>query len=316
MKDIALNEFCKELDLEVLCDGGNKDIHLTSSSINRPGLQLYGFYKHFDSDRVQIIGKVENSYLKHLSYEERRKCVEKLFTYHFPCLIVCWDLDVDDFYIEFAKKYKKVVLRSKRETSKMINKVINYLDAYLAPLISIHGVLVEVFGVGMLITGSSGVGKSETALELIKRGHRLITDDVVEIKKIGDGLIGTSPDILRQYMEIRGIGIIDIRTLYGIGAVKNTMQIDMNAHLEKWDPEKYYDRLGVDEEYLNILGVDVPKVVIPVTTGRNLAIILETAARNNRLKYMGINSAKEFCDRIMINNEKKETKESVEGGAE
>jgi HPr kinase/phosphorylase len=188
----------------------------------------------------------------------------------------------------------------------VINQVINYLDVELAPMVSVHGVLVEVFGVGALITGSSGVGKSETALELVKRGHRLITDDVVDIKRVGDTLIGSAPELLKQFMEIRGIGIIDIRTLYGIGAVKESVAIDMNIHLEHWDSEKYYDRLGLDEEYHRVLDVDIPKVVIPVTTGRNLAIIMEAAARNNRLKYLGINSAKDFCDRISRSNASEE----------
>ncbi|MBF7096496.1 HPr(Ser) kinase/phosphatase [Alkalibacter mobilis] len=305
MKEILIEDFCRDLGFEILCDGGHETITLTNSSINRPGLQLYGFYDHFDSDRVQIVGKVEESYLNSLDPVEKSKKIEKFFTYHFPCLVIAWDMNVDGDYVKCANKYGRIVLKSKKETTKVINNVINYLDAYMAPIISMHGVLVEVFGVGVLITGSSGVGKSETALELVKRGHRLITDDVVDIKNVGDRLTGSAPELLKQYMEIRGIGIIDIRTLYGIGAVKESVQIDMNIHLEMWDATKYYDRLGLDDEYTNILKVDVPKVVIPVTTGRNLAIIIETAARNNRLKYMGINSAKDFCDRIALSNEQK-----------
>lgn len=305
MKEITIEKFCKDLKLELVCDGGQQNIYLNNSSINRPGLQLYGFYEHFDSDRVQIVGKVEISYLNHMTQEERKASVEKLFQYTFPCLIMAWDIEVDDVYYDLAKKYNKIILKSDKHTSKVINMVINYLDEYLAPTVSLHGVLVEVFGVGALITGSSGVGKSETALELVKRGHRLISDDVVEIKRVGDVLTGRAPDLLRQYMEIRGIGIIDIRTLYGIGAVKESVQIDMNINLEKWEPGKYYDRLGIDEIYLNILGAEIPEVVIPVTTGRNLAIIIEAAAKNNRLKFMGINSAQEFCDRILLNNEQK-----------
>ncbi|HCX65817.1 MAG TPA: HPr kinase/phosphorylase [Eubacteriaceae bacterium] len=305
-KGIEIKKFCHDLGLEPIYDGGEEKIYLTSSSVNRPGLQLYGFYKHFDSDRIQIIGKVEHSYLNQLDKDEKRIRVEQLFEHYFPCFIVAWNLEIDDIYLEMAKKYKRVLLRSKKETSKTMNKIINYLNAYLAPTISIHGVLVEVFGVGVLITGSSGVGKSETALELIKRGHILVSDDVVEIRKIGDDLIGNAPDMLKQYMEIRGIGIIDIRTLYGIGAVKESVLIEMNVNLEHWDSEKYYDRLGVEESYVQYLKQDVPQVVIPVTSGRNLAIIIEAAARNNRLKAMGINSAQEFCDRVMENNENKE----------
>lgn len=303
MKEILISKFCKDLDLEIVCDGGLDGIQLTSSSINRPGLQLYGYYDHFDYDRVQIIGMVESSYLNSLPPEEKKKKLETFFTYDIPCLVIAWDLDAEDAYLELANKYNRVVLKSKKETTKVINQVINYLDAELAPLVSVHGVLVEVFGVGILITGSSGVGKSETALELVKRGHRLITDDMVDIRRIGERLLGTAPKLLKQYMEIRGVGIIDIRTLYGIGAVKESVEIDMNVHLEHWDSDKYYDRLGLEDEYHRILEVDVPRTVIPVTTGRNLAIIIEAAARNNRLKHLGINSAKDFCDRISRSNE-------------
>lgn len=303
MKEVLITRFCEELDLEILCDGGHDTMALSNSSINRPGLQLYGYYDHFDSDRVQIIGMVENSYLNSLPEKERHEKLETFFTYQFPCLVIAWDLELEPIYLELANRYQRVILKSKKETTKVINGVINFLDEELAPMVSVHGVLVEVFGLGVLITGSSGVGKSETALELVKRGHRLITDDVVDIKRIGDRLIGSAPELLKQYMEIRGIGIIDIRTLYGVGAVKESVEIEMNVHLEHWDPGKYYDRLGLDDEYHQVLGVNVPKVVIPVTTGRNLAIIIEAGARNNRLKFLGINSAKDFCDRISLRNE-------------
>ncbi|MFZ7121361.1 MAG: HPr(Ser) kinase/phosphatase [Eubacteriaceae bacterium] len=296
---ISIKEFCTDLNLEILHDGDEEHISITNSNINRPGLQLYGFYEHFDYDRVQIIGKVEYSYLDHLSLEDKHKKIDKFFTYSFPCLIIAWGLEVDEYMLELAKKHKKILLRTKRQTSKIIYKTMNYLDEYLAPIISIHGVLVEVFGVGVLITGTSGVGKSETALELVKRGHRLISDDVVEIKRISDiHLIGTAPELLKQYMEIRGIGIIDVRTLYGIGAVKESVELDMCINLKKWVPGEYYDRLGLENEYIDILELKIPKVNIPVSSGRNLAIIIETAAKNNRQKVMGINSAKEFCDKI------------------
>lgn len=301
---IPLKEFCEELDLEVVCDGGDDEIAISSSSINRPGLQLYGFYSHFDSERVQIIGKVEESYLNSLPYEEKVEKVKKFFSYSFPCLIIAWDIDVD-YMLDIAKDTKTILLRSKLETTKIMMRTIHFLDDYLAPKISIHAVLVEVYGIGVLITGESGVGKSETALELIKRGHRLISDDVVEIKRSGnDRLIGTAPELLKQYMEIRGIGIIDIRTLYGIGAVKESVDIDMCIHLEPWSSDVYYDRLGIDEQYMNILNLDIPKVTIPVSPGRNLTIIIETAARNNRQKVMGVNSAKEFIDKISFATKK------------
>lgn len=295
---MLLKEFCDNLDLEIVYDGGHEEVAITNSSINRPGLQLYGFYNHFDEDRVQIIGKVEDSYLRHLSLEESKEKISTFCSYSWPCLIIAWDIENEGF-LEAAKKHNKILLKSKLKTMKIMMKTIQYLDDYLAPSVSIHGVLVDVFGIGVLITGSSGVGKSETALELVKRGHRLISDDVVDIKKVSDNrLLGTAPELLKQYMEIRGIGIIDVRTLYGIGAVKESVDIEMCIHLEHWEAESYYDRLGIDNQYMNILDVDIDKVTIPVTSGRNLAIIIETAARNNRQKAMGINSAQDFLDKV------------------
>ncbi|WP_303862019.1 HPr(Ser) kinase/phosphatase [Alkalibaculum bacchi] len=295
---MLLKEFCDNLDLEIVYDGGYEEVAITNSSINRPGLQLYGFYNHFDEDRVQIIGKVEDSYLRHLPPEESKEKISTFFSYSWPCLIIAWDIENGEF-LEAAKKHNKILLKSKLTTMKMMMKTIQYLDDYLAPTVSIHGVLVDVFGIGVLITGSSGVGKSETALELVKRGHRLISDDVVDIKKVSDNrLLGTAPELLKQYMEIRGIGIIDVRTLYGIGAVKESVDIEMCIHLEHWEAQSYYDRLGIDNQYMNILGVDIDKVTIPVTSGRNLAIIIETGARNNRQKAMGINSAQDFLDKV------------------
>ncbi|MFZ7132206.1 MAG: HPr(Ser) kinase/phosphatase [Eubacteriales bacterium] len=296
---ISIKQLCSDLNLKIIYNAGQEEIALTNSSINRPGLQLYGFYEHFDFDRVQIIGKVESAYLSHLCYEDKVEQVNKLLSYPFPCLVIAWGIEVEDYMMQAAIQHSKIILQSKRDTSRIIYKLMHYLDDYLAPVISIHGVLVEVYGIGVLITGSSGVGKSETALELVKRGHRLISDDVVEIKKIGDiHLIGRAPELLKQYMEIRGVGIIDVRTLYGIGAVKESVEIDMCIHLEKWEDGQYYDRLGLENEYMDILGIQVTKVTIPVSSGRNLAIIIETAARNNRQKVMGINSAKEFCDKV------------------
>lgn len=303
---INVNKLCSDLELEIVYDAHEKEIPVTSSSINRPGLQLYGFYEHFDHDRVQVIGKVEYTYLSHLSYDEKKEHINKFFSHSFPCLVAAWGLTIEEYIIEAAIKHKKIILRSNLETSKIIYRLMHYLDDYLAPTISIHGVLVEVYGIGVLITGASGVGKSETALELVKRGHRLISDDLVEIKKTGDiHLIGSAPEFMKQYMEIRGIGIIDVRTLYGIGAVKESVEIDMCIHLERWENQTHYDRLGLDNEYMDIMGVDLTKVTIPVSSGRNLAIIIETAARNNRQKVMGINSAKEFVDKIYKANNKK-----------
>lgn len=297
--EISIERICKDLNLENIFDGHHDKISINNSSINRPGLQLYGFYEHFDYDRIQIIGKVEYTYLSHLDDKDKEKQIDVFFSYPFPCFVIAWGLDVDEYIIKASKKYGKIILRSHLETSKIMFKIMHYLDDYLAPIISIHGVLVEVYGVGVLITGTSGVGKSETALELVKRGHRLISDDVVDIKKTGDThLTGSAPELLKQYMEIRGIGIIDVRTLYGIGAVKESVEIDMCIHLELWEKGRNYDRLGLDDEYMDILGLNVTKVTIPVSSGRNLAIIIETAARNNRQKAMGVNSAQDFCDKI------------------
>lgn len=289
----------EEMNLEVVYQGSNSILDISSSDINRPGLQLYGFYKHFDLDRVQIIGKVETSYLSSLSKEERKEKIDKFFSYYFPCLIVSWNLDIFEEIIISAKKYDRTVLRSPKPTIKVFYEIINYLDEKLAPSIRSHGVLIDVYGMGIFITGSSGVGKSETALELIKRGHRLIGDDLVEIIQIADRqLIGQAPEMLKYFIEIRGVGIVDVKSLYGVGSIKDKMQIDLVIHLEEWQEGKYYDRLGLNSELMKILDISIPKVTIPVMPGRNLSIIIETAARNHREKLMGYNAAQAFVDNV------------------
>lgn len=292
MEYVSLEKIIEDLDLEVIHKADNiEDVKISISETNRPGLQLAGYFERFAYERLQIIGNVEWYYFNSLPTKVKRERLEKLFSYDIPALIICRDLDVSPEVIKLSKEKNKTILRSKLSTTKFINHLINYLDEVLAPEITVHGVLVEVYGMGILLIGKSGVGKSETALELIKRGHRLIADDVVEIKKVEDDIRGTSPEIIRHFMEIRGIGIVDIERLYGVSAVKQWEFIDLVIELEFWDDKKEYDRIGLDEDYTEILGARVPKMVIPVRPGRNTAMIVEVAARNNRQKLLGYNAA-------------------------
>lgn len=300
---VNLEDFCKEIKLEKIYSQSS-ELDLTGSGINRPGLQLHGYYKHFDANRIQVIGKVEVAYLLDLDPEVRKQKIDDFFAYEFPCFIVCWGLEETGLFLEAAEKYGRTLLKSKEHTTSLFYDLVNYIDQLSAPRISLHGVLVEVFGVGVLITGPSGIGKSETALEIVKRGHCLIADDVVEVKRIRDGhLMGTAPELLEHFMEIRGIGIIDVKTLYGARAVKKDVEIDMVIRLENWDERSPYDRLGLDEQNLDILGIEIPEVMIPVSGGRNLACIIETAAINNRTKQYGYHSAQVFCDRVAHQND-------------
>ncbi|HHT51499.1 MAG TPA: HPr kinase/phosphorylase [Eubacteriaceae bacterium] len=302
MSNITVKEISSDLNLEIIFEGDNPILDITNSDINRPGLQLYGYYEYFDQDRVQIIGKAEWSYLASLSKDKRKEKLDAFFSYYFPCLIIAWNLEVFDELLESAKKHNRTILRTSLHTTTMMNKLISYLDDKLAPTIRIHGTLVEVYGIGIFISGTSGVGKSEIALELVNRGHRLIADDLVEIKQIeGERLIGSAPEILRHFIEIRGIGILDVKSLYGVGAVKNHVDINMVIELERWEENKHYERLGLDTQYSEIIEVSIPKVTIPVSPGRNLSIIIETAARNFREKVMGYNPANEFLERLKDN---------------
>jgi HPr kinase/phosphorylase len=314
---VNLDDFCKEVSLEKVFYK-SPELDLTGSGINRPGLQLHGYYQHFDANRIQVIGKVEVAYLLDLDPEVREQKIDDFFSYEFPCFIVCWDLDETDLFEAAARKYGRTLLKSKEHTTSLFYQLVNYLDQISAPKISLHGVLVEVFGVGVLIMGPSGIGKSETALEIVKRGHCLIADDVVEVKRIHDGhLMGTAPELLQHFMEIRGIGIIDVRTLYGARAIKKDVEIDMVIRLENWDERSPYDRLGLDEQKFEILGIEIPEVMIPVSGGRNLACIIETAAINNRTKQYGYHSAQIFCDRVAHQNEmdvqKRESRKQEKG---
>lgn len=299
MEFVLLDDIIKELNLEVIHKASNiDDIKITNSEVNRPGLQMIGFFEYFAYKRLQIIGNVEWYFINSLPKEERDKRIEKMLSYPLPAIIFARDLEVFPEVIKYGIQNDINILRSKLSTTKLINKIINYLDVALAPEITIHGVLVEVYGMGILLTGQSGVGKSETALELIKRGQRLVADDAVEIKKMDDSLRGTSPELVRHFMEIRGIGIIDVERLYGVGAVKAWEFIDLVIELEFWDEDKEYDRLGLDEHYTEILGLKIPKLVVPVRPGRNIAMIIEVAARNARQKNLGYNAATELDNKI------------------
>lgn len=287
------------LDMEVIYEGNSLSIDIETSDINRPGLQFAGFFDYFAIERIQVIGKVEMTYLDSMDPDNRKVQLDRFFRSGIPCVLISRNMDIPEYLIEVAKKYKCPIIRSRKSTTSVIHRMINYLDSALAPRITRHGVLVDVYGEGVLLMGESGIGKSETALELIKRGHRLVADDAVEIKKVAENrLIGDSPEVIRHFMEIRGIGIIDIKAMYGVGAVINTKAIDMVVYLEFWDSNKEYDRLGLTEEYTEILGAKLPKVILPVRPGRNLAIIIEVAVRNWRLKHMGYNAAKELDNRL------------------
>ena len=309
MPTVSLNKMIEKLELKNLTpEVSTEGIEISSPDINRPALQLAGYFEHFACERVQIIGYVEYTYLKSQNREEKLKNYERFMSSKIPCVIYASRTEPDEDMYEMARKYNKPLLFSNRMTSPLMAEVIRWLNVELAPCMSIHGVLVDVYGEGILIMGESGIGKSEAALELIKRGHRLITDDVVEIHKVSDDtLVGTSPEITRHFIELRGIGIIDVKTLYGVESVKETQNIDLVIKLEEWDKEKEYDRLGLNEEYTEFLGNKVVCHSIPIRPGRNLAIIVESAAVNHRQKKMGYNAAQELYRRVQesINRNKK-----------
>jgi HPr kinase/phosphorylase len=303
MKGVELTKMMQELNLmNMTPEIDLTDMHVITAEINRPALQLAGYLEHFANERVQIIGYVEYTYLMQLSEEERMFKYERLISSSIPCVIFSSMTHPTQEMIDVAVKYNVPTFGSERTTSALMAEIIRWLGVQLAPCISIHGVLVDVFGEGVLITGESGIGKSEAALELIKRGHRLISDDVVEIRKVSDAtLVGSAPDITRHFIELRGIGIIDVKTLYGVECVKNTGAIDLVIKLEEWSRDKEYDRLGLTEEYTEYLGNKVVCHSLPIRPGRNLAIIVETAAVNHRQKKMGYNAAEELYRRVQEN---------------
>ena len=272
---------------------------LTTADVNRPALQLTGFYDYFDPARLQLLGIVESTYLSTLSHQQRLDAFDTYMRYEIPALVLCHGVEAMPECVEMAKKYDRNLLITQMDTSDLQANIITSLHKYLAPRITTHGVLVEVYGEGMLILGDSGIGKSETALELIKRGHRLIADDAVEIRRIDENtLLGSAPENIRHYMELRGIGIVNVRSLYGIGAVKGASMVEMVVKLEPWKEGKAYDRLGLIQEYEDILGLSVPSLTIPVRPGRNLAVIMEVAAMNNRQKKAGYNAAEALAASI------------------
>ncbi|MBO5203243.1 MAG: HPr(Ser) kinase/phosphatase [Clostridia bacterium] len=298
---ISLEYIIEEFQLEqVYMPRSSAEIKVSSTEVDRPGLALAGFVEMFDPMRIQVIGKAETKYLTDLSSTQRTLRLEEFLKLAPVAVIVTSKLTVLDEMMCLAQKYKVPLLRTQVRTSEFLASLIANLNTSLAPRITRHGGLVEVYGEGMLILGDSGIGKSETAIELVKRGHRLIADDAVEIKRVSaKTLVGSAPELIRYYIELRGIGVVDVRRLFGMGAVKATERIDLVINLEHWDPEKMYDRFGLEEQYENILGIDVPSITIPVHPGRNLAVVLEIAAMNNRQKKMGYNTAEEFNKRLM-----------------
>lgn len=307
MKAVKLTRLVEELNLKNLTSDLDMDnVRITVPDINRPALQLTGYFEHFASERVQIIGYVEFTYLMHLDREQKIYRFEQFISKKIPCVIFTTMTEPDQDMLELGSRYGVPVLVTERTTSNFMAEIIRWLTVQLAPCISIHGVLVDVYGEGVLIMGESGIGKSEAALELIKRGHRLVSDDVVEISKVSDAtLVGTAPDITRHFIELRGIGIIDVKTLFGVESVKNTQSIDLVIKLEEWDRDKEYDRLGLKEEYTEILGNKVVCHSLPIRPGRNLAVIVESAAVNHRQKKMGYNAAQELYNRVQANLSRK-----------
>ncbi len=298
IEKMKLVNLTPEIDVE--------NIKISQPDINRPALQMAGYFEHFDATRLQIIGFVEYTYMEGLSEEEKKKAYTELLSYDMPGIVFCRELQPDELFLEIAKKNNVPILMSKKSTSAFMAEIIRWLNVKLAPCITVHGVLVDVYGEGVLITGESGIGKSEAALELIKRGHRLVTDDVVEIRKVSDDtLIGSAPDITKHFIELRGIGIVDIKTMFGVSSVKDTQNIDLVICLEEWNKDREYDRLGLEEEYIEYLGNKVVCHNIPIRPGRNLAIICESAAVNHRQKKMGYNAAQELYARVQKSLAKK-----------
>ena len=300
---VKLSKIIEEFALETISlPAEAESIDVGCSRVNRPGLQMVGFYDHYEQERIQIIGKVEHLFLSQLNPEERSRRLEDFFRSGPVGVIFTTSIEIDEETVEYARKYNVPLLRTAARTSDFMAALIAYLNVQLGPRITRHGVLVEVYGEGILLLGDSGVGKSETAIELLKRGHRLIADDAVEITRVSaTTLVGRAPEIIRHYVELRGIGIVDVRRLFGMGSVKETEKIDLVINLEAWQNGKMYDRLGLDEETTDILGIKVPSIVLPVCPGRNLSVVIEVAAMNNRQKRMGYNTAREFNKRLMEN---------------
>ena len=297
---VKLGKLIEEFDLEVLRGAENyQDVLIQREDVNRPGLQLVGFFDYFDAKRMQLLGRVESTYLEQISSEERRARFDAFLAHEIPALVITRGMEPFPELMEMAEKYDRTILRTQETTTAFMGALILALRNYLAPRITRHGVLVEVYGEGVLLLGESGVGKSETAIELVKRGHRLVADDAVEIKRVGvKRLVGSAPELIRHYIELRGIGVVDVQQLFGMSAVREDQDIDLVVNLEQWNDETMYDRLGLEQLYTGILDVKVPALTVPVKPGRNLAIIVEVAAMNNRHKKMGYNAAQAFTQQI------------------
>ena len=297
---VPLSRVVSQFNMEIAWRSSDYEkIQITVADVARPGLQIAGYFDHFEPMRLQVIGNVESSYLDKMTSAERLLVYDRLFSYKIPALIAARGLEPGQEVLQMAKKHNITILRWPGSTSSIVSSIIAYLTRELAPRITRHGVLMEIYGEGVLLTGESGIGKSETAVELIKRGHRLIADDAVEIKKVGPAsLMGSAPPLIRNYIELRGIGIINVATLFGAGAVKDTVGIDLVVDIVPWDTRQVYDRLGLEDHFYELLGVSLPLNTIPVTPGRNLAVILEVAAMNNRQRRTGYNAAQEFTEQI------------------
>ena len=297
---VTLEKMVNDLSFEVIYTPRDiSEINIITQDVNRPGLMLAGFDEYFDANRVQFMGLAEMEYAKGLGGEKTKKCLDTFLSKKPVCVVVSRGIKPIDLFMDLAKKYEVPILSTTESTSTCMSSTISYLGVELAPRITRHGVLVEVYGEGVLLLGDSGVGKSETALELVNRGHRLIADDAVEIRRVSNKtLVGSAPDNIRHFIELRGVGVLNVRRLFGVGSVKLTEKIDMVIELELWDSEKVYDRLGLEDEYVEILDIKVPVNVVPVKPGRNLSIIIEAAAMNNRQKKMGYNAARKLLDKL------------------
>lgn len=298
---VSLGDLVQEFSFEVVNGPeGFEKVEITKDDVNRPGLQLAGYFDYFDPNRIQIMGKVEASYVEQMDADARRACFDRLFATGIPAMIISRNIDVFPECLEQAQRHGVPLFRTNEFTSTVMSAVIASLKVNLAPRVTLHGVLVEIYGEGVLLLGDSGVGKSETAIELVKRGHRLIADDAVEIKRVSDiTLVGTAPDVIRYFIELRGIGIVDVRRIFGVGSVKLTEKVELVINLEAWEDGKQYDRLGLDGQTTSILDIAIPSLTIPVKPGRNLAVIIEVAAMNNRHKKMGFNAARELQERML-----------------
>ena len=302
---ISLDKIIEEFSLEELnMPKPGEEIFISTPEINRPGLQFAGYFEYFAPERIQILGISEIEFLRRFTEEKARERIEKFFVEAPAAVIIARGLHVEDYYIELAHKHKVPLLRTKESTSDLTSALIAFLNLHLAPRITRHGVFVEVYGEGILILGESGIGKSETAIELVKRGHRLIADDAVEIKRVSSkSLIGSAPDNIKHFIELRGIGIINASRIFGVGAVKPTEKVDLIINLELWDVNKVYDRMGIENQTTEILGLQIPSMTIPVKPGRNLAVIIEVAAMNSRQKKLGYNAAQDLLNRLGINDD-------------